>query len=169
MSLRATARRAGVSAMAPYRHFADKDALLAGIATIGFERLATALRAADAVRDPREALIAQGIAYVAFAAANPGLFRLMFGATAAHREAPLASAADAAHAVLAARVATLAPPAMAGALTLACWSLVHGLAMLGLDGMLAGLGAPAADLAAGVLSLLAASGMAEVGTNAKSG
>ena len=49
LSLREAARRAGVSAMAPYRHFADKEALLAAIATVGFERLAAAQREAEQV------------------------------------------------------------------------------------------------------------------------
>ena len=47
LGLREAARRAGVSAMAPYRHFSDKDALLAAVATVGFDRLRVDLEAAD--------------------------------------------------------------------------------------------------------------------------
>ena len=136
LSLREAARRAGVSAMAPYRHFADKDALLAAIATIGFERLAAVLRVADAAAAPLAALRAQGVAYVAFACANPALFRLMFGAGAPAKANELAAAANASFKLLADRVASIVPPHEAVDRTLADWSLVHGLAMLAVDGQL---------------------------------
>src|ERR1700709_2099096 len=64
LSLREAARRAGVSPMAPYRHFADKEALLAGVAAVGFERFADALRQGDTQPGAQEALIAQGAAFV---------------------------------------------------------------------------------------------------------
>ena len=77
VSLREAARRAGVSATAPYRHFADKEALLAALATRGFEQFGAALE--DAARDESDPLAAMGLAYVRFALARPGRFRLMFG------------------------------------------------------------------------------------------
>lgn len=67
MGLRAVAREAGVSAMAPYRHFRDKEALLAAVALHGFETLREVLLAADQQPDAQKALLAQGEAYVAFA------------------------------------------------------------------------------------------------------
>jgi hypothetical protein len=137
LSLREAARRAGVSAMAPYRHFADKEALLA-----------------DVHPDPREALIAQGVAYVDFACANPALFRLMFGATSPNIKGDLALSSESAYAVLATRVASIAKPALSGDWTLACWSIVHGLALLTLDGKLAGRGEPVSVLAQRMLRLL---------------
>lgn len=140
LGLRETARRAGVSAMAPYRHFPDKDALLAAVATVGFERLRAALEAADRGGEGagREALDAQGAAYVAFACAQPGLFRLMFGSarSARSRPQPLCEASAAAYAVLAERVAALVPAAVAADEALRCWALVHGLAALAIDGLL---------------------------------
>jgi AcrR family transcriptional regulator len=154
LSLREAARRAGVSAMAPYRHFADKEALLAGVAAVGFERFATVLRSADVHPDPREALIAQGVAYVDFACANPALFRLMFGATSPNIKGDLALSSESAYAVLATRVASIAKPALSGDWTLACWSIVHGLALLTLDGKLAGRGEPVSVLAQRMLRLL---------------
>src|SRR5215467_9614279 len=82
LSLRAAARRARVSAMAPYRHFADKEALLAAVAEYGFRELATRLTAATATAaDPRAGLAALGVAYVLFACDQPNLFKLMFGPT----------------------------------------------------------------------------------------
>lgn len=136
LSLREAARRAGVSAMAPYRHFADKDALMAAVATVGFERLAAALRDADSAGTPRAALKAQGVAYVAFACANSALFRLMFGAGSPTKTDDLARAGEAAFGVLAGRVGRPAPTAETKDRALASWALVHGLAMLAVDGQL---------------------------------
>ena len=81
LSLRALARAVGVSQTAPYRHFADKNELLAALATGGYKDLLDALRAAgNATGDcPRERLIAFAHAYVDYAANHPDLFKLMFG------------------------------------------------------------------------------------------
>jgi AcrR family transcriptional regulator len=81
LSLRALARAIGVSQTAPYRHFADKGELLAAMATRGYQDLLWALqRAGEPSPDcPREQLIAFAHAYVTYAAANPQLFKLMFG------------------------------------------------------------------------------------------
>src|SRR5262249_4551094 len=79
LSLRAAARRARVSAMAPYRHFADKEALLAAVAEYGLRELAAQLIAAPATAaDPRAGSAALGVAYVLFACDQPSLFKLMF-------------------------------------------------------------------------------------------
>jgi AcrR family transcriptional regulator len=117
-SLRAVARRAGVSPTAPYRHYQDKEALLAALATHGFAQLADRLAAAAEVPD-------MAVEYVAFALAHPGLFRLMYGR-------PTANAAYARTAeILAGRLA-------APALQIGAWAMVHGLAVLLLDGKLPG-------------------------------
>ncbi|HEV2239120.1 MAG TPA: TetR/AcrR family transcriptional regulator [Ktedonobacterales bacterium] len=81
LSLRAAARRAGVSHAAPYRHFAAKEALLAAIAAQGFNLFAAELEAA---RDrlpaaPRQQLEETAWAYVRFALAHPDHLRVMFG------------------------------------------------------------------------------------------
>jgi AcrR family transcriptional regulator len=141
LSLREAARRAGVSAMAPYRHFADKDALLAAVATIGFERLAQALLDGEHGKSGRAALNAQGVAYVAFACSHPALFRLMFGSNAPVRTHDLARASDASYKVLADRIAETEDAAAIDKdriedRALANWALVHGLAMLAVDGQL---------------------------------
>ena len=127
-SLREVARAAGVSAMAPYRHFADRAALLAAVADEGFAALRTRLLAADEAPTSRAALIAQGRAYVDFALAQPALFRLMFS----REKTGGVPEGETAYTVLANRVARLAPD-RAEAATLAAWGLVHGLATLLLD------------------------------------
>lgn len=78
VSLREAARMAGVSATAAYRHFADKEALLAALALRGFEAFGAAMAAAVAVGDVSPH-VARGRAYLRFALARPGRFRLMFG------------------------------------------------------------------------------------------
>jgi AcrR family transcriptional regulator len=137
VGLRAAARDAGVSAMAPYRHFRDKAALLAAVAMRGFEDLKVVLVDADQRADAAAALVAQGEAYIAFARANPALFRLMF---AGHDGGP-PPADDNAYGVMVRRLQQLAP-ANLDAAALACWSGVHGMATLALDG-----GLPADDAA----------------------
>jgi AcrR family transcriptional regulator len=131
--IRALARAAGVSAMAPYRHFADKDALLTAVAERGFATLAARLTAADASGSDAERLVEQGLAYVAFARARPALFRLMFARQNDCAPPPEKTRENApAFAILAARVAALAGGDTADA-TLGCWAIVHGLATLALD------------------------------------
>ena len=135
VSLRAVARRAGVSAMAPYRHYPDKEGLLAAVAVQGFDGLRGVLRAADDAAPASQALVEQAVAYVRYALENPALFRLMFGPKRLGTHPELITAGEAAYAVLAARVAAEAPAnADRDARALGCWSLVHGLASLFLDG-----------------------------------
>ena len=132
-SLRAVARAAGVSAMAPYRHFADKAGLLAAVADHGFESLRSVLIAADDQPDAREALFAQGMAFIDFARTNPALFRLMYS----HQYGRAGSdAVRATYEILATRVARIVPMHAAAA-TLACRSLVQGMATIELSGRLA--------------------------------
>lgn len=140
LSLRAAARTAGVSAMAPYRHFADKDDLLAGVAAHGFQLFSDALGGAAAAQpDAVHALRAQGVAYVRFAISEPALFRLMFGPVIggpAGLEA-LKGAGAPAFNQLRAGVAAAIPglePQAAEDFVLACWSIVHGLSCLMVDG-----------------------------------
>ena len=81
LSLRAIARELGVSQAAPYRHFKDKNALLAALASSGFEVLRREmLTAAEPYeKNAARALQASGIAYIGFARRNPEKYQLMFG------------------------------------------------------------------------------------------
>ncbi|HMA69959.1 MAG TPA: TetR/AcrR family transcriptional regulator [Xanthobacteraceae bacterium] len=76
LSLRELAASLGVSRAAPYRHFADRRALLAAIAASGFYEL-TAIHRNASGKTPQARLAAAGRGYLAFAAERPQLFRLM--------------------------------------------------------------------------------------------
>jgi len=125
LSLREVARRAGVSHNAPYRHFPDRDSLLAAVAAQGFSQLGQELG--------RHSGADGGVAYVRFALAHPQRFRLMFGGQVAYDRFPeLRKQADAAYVGLERSFAQLGDDARFAAA--ATWSLVHGLAQLLLDG-----------------------------------
>ena len=148
ITLRSLAAAAGVSLMAPYRHFHDKEALLAALAERWFAALGAAMQAAGTRRAARgdgagAALLGFGLAYLDFARARPQLYRLMFGPTLAGKtdHAGLQAAGQATYAGLAEAVgAVLArnriSAAEADAHAVATWAMVHGLAMLLLDGRL---------------------------------
>jgi AcrR family transcriptional regulator len=140
-TLTEAARRAGVSAAAPYRHFTDKAHLLASVAEQGFVELHGALEAAsEGASEPSAKLIVLGRAYVRWAVNNPDHYRVMFGADndkAQHPSLAVASARafddllDVLRLCQAAGVLRGdAPRELAGPL----WSLVHGVASLAIDG-----------------------------------
>ena len=145
LTLRAAARRAGVSQAAPYNHFADKAALLASIATLGFKEFAAAMRQEMSVaEDPQARLNAAGIAYVAFATSNPHLFKLMFGSSVrqASGDADLDAARTSAYEVLRGAVhsvpqATPRDAAHDELESLRSWAFVHGLATMINEGTIA--------------------------------
>ena len=125
VTLREVARAAGVSHNAPYRHFPSREALLAGLAADGFDRLRRRLEAVSGSRR----VAALGRAYLAFAVEERPHFLLMFGGGIDKAAFPdLSAAAAAAFAVLEAAVAAEAGGTPAAALR--AWALVHGLANL---------------------------------------
>ncbi|MCA1953106.1 MAG: TetR/AcrR family transcriptional regulator [Hyphomicrobiales bacterium] len=133
------ARAAGVSPAAPYRHFRDRDELMADIARRGFESFAAALRAAwDRGRPtPREALMRLGAAYLAFARTEPATYVAMFeSGLAMSRHPGLHAAAEDAFSALREAcetiIADIPPPRRPPALMMALhvWSLSHGIASL---------------------------------------
>ena len=124
LSLREAARRAGVSHNAPYRHFPDREALLAALAAEGFSWLSEGFTGAG-----REG----GLAYVRFALAHPQRFRLMFGGVLAIGDYPeLREQGLRAYQQLEEAFKDLGEDARFAAA--AAWSLVHGLSNLILDG-----------------------------------
>ena len=166
LSLRAAARRARVSAKAPNRHFADKEALLAAVAEYGFRELAARLTAATATAaDPRAGLAALGVAYVLFACDEPSLFKLMFGPTIEKKSAHpgLDEAGWACFNALRQAVAMAGfvdGEAALNDVSLACWSLVHGLSALIVDGRLADKDAGPAEAVATRLTRLMSEALA---------
>jgi len=159
LTLRAVAREAGVSQTAPYRHFADRAALVAAVAEDGFRRLRarliTAVRApakatGKAQQTARGGLQALALAYVRFALDHPEEYRVMFGSEVAASPAEEGSARQEVFALLRGGIAALQQQALvregdASTMALSAWSLVHGLAMLALDGQLSGAQMPSAD------------------------
>lgn len=137
-SVAQAARAAKVSSAAPYRHFADRDALLRAVALNTMERLEDAMREAAiaTASDPLDPVVAIGRAYCDFALTEPGLFRLMFGLTRDHADdetiveqgqATLGVLIDAVQAAIgedAERVRMR---------SLELWSFVHGLSFLTID------------------------------------
>jgi AcrR family transcriptional regulator len=148
VALREVARRVGVSHNAAYRHFADRDQLLAAIAVRGMDLLTEAMESrlalvpddADPVARAQARLRECGRAYVAFALAEPGLFRTAF---TSHLDGadddPEGDGGP--YAVLNAildelvEVGYLSPDRRPNA-DVVCWAGVHGFAVLHLDGPL---------------------------------
>jgi AcrR family transcriptional regulator len=140
LSLRAAAQLAGVSHAAPYRHFKDKNDLVAAVAEQGF-RLLTASMREEAARvgggSFRERVRALGRGYVKFARAHPAYLRVIFGGVLSRDLCPpdLQAAGSEAYHVLRDAVAEgiargderAADPDV---VSLAAWSMAHGLSHL---------------------------------------
>ncbi|WP_339825343.1 TetR/AcrR family transcriptional regulator [uncultured Parasphingorhabdus sp.] len=143
LGLRALARDLGVSATALYRHFPNKDALLDALALEGLNRLGRSqAEAATEAGGGRDGFTEVGITYVEWAVENPALLRLIYnriGQVDLTDDDP--SAMGEAFYQLRAGIAATMPDAMSqdqrAAAALHAWSLVHGLAMLILDGQVA--------------------------------
>ena len=144
LTLREIGARLGVSRTALYRHFADKRALLAAVATEGFRTLRQQLVAAwEEGGKGRAAFESMGVAYVDFAVANPPHYRVMFGGFVDPKasEPELATEAAGAFQALVDALASLQRDAIMrdeDTVTMArfVWAVVHGVAMLGIDGQL---------------------------------
>lgn len=147
LSLRAVARDIGVSQTAPYRHFKDKTHLLVAIAQQGFRMLAQQKEGARAYTDTLDELIESGIRYVTFAINNPERYKLMFGSKIENRceYEGLMAAGHGAFDVIIERVARGTEEGLLieeDPLVLAksCWTTVHGIASLYIDGYFEDLG-----------------------------
>jgi AcrR family transcriptional regulator len=145
VSLRAAARLAGVSHNAPYRHFESRESILAALAARGFVELGDRMAAAArGHRETRQALTAIAETYVAMAAGRPHLFRLMFGQEVADkqrhpavREAGLRAFQVLLDTIVEGQRAGAVRAGDPSALALGHWAVVHGVASLYMDGLLA--------------------------------
>ncbi|MCA0304005.1 MAG: TetR/AcrR family transcriptional regulator [Proteobacteria bacterium] len=149
-TLRECARRASVSHAAPAHHFASIDDLLAEIATRGYRELSDAMTA-EAGRsrgDPAARLVGQSVGYMAFAAANPVLFQLMFSREGNRFETPaLAEASRSAYRLQRAAVEAVIPHAsgeVKDRMADFAWASVHGFITLVLEGQLGDADSPRA-------------------------
>jgi AcrR family transcriptional regulator len=149
LTLRAAARAAGVSQTAPYRHFADRTELLAGVAEDGFRRLRNRMAATVGAAPPpgstqRQTLQNLALEYLRFALEHPAEYRLMFGSELGTRApgslpATFRDARDSVYGFLRGGIERTQqlglvrngdPETMA----FTCWALLHGVVMLILDG-----------------------------------
>lgn len=139
VSLRAVARRAGVSHAAPQYHFGDRAGLLTAAAADGYRGLTRVLRGSRQEGGPA-ALDRLGQAYVAYGCEHPALFDLMFRPSELRSDDPeLRLAKQQALGELRAAVAAADPsasPEVVAERTLSSWGFVHGLVVLALAGAL---------------------------------
>ncbi|MFO1504301.1 MAG: TetR/AcrR family transcriptional regulator [Steroidobacteraceae bacterium] len=143
-TLREIARRVGVSHAAPYKHFPDKDALLAELAVQGFEQLGRDMVAAitPQSRSVIKAFKAAALAYIEFGVQNPALYRLMFSSEAG--DAASVHASERVLKTFGVLLDILARGQQAGVFkqrpvqgqAAACWAQVHGITMLSIEGLL---------------------------------
>jgi AcrR family transcriptional regulator len=144
LSLRGAAQLAGVSHAAPYRHYKDKEALLAAIGERGFRLLKASMLAklaASGATHARDKLLALGLGYLAFATEHPAYFRLIFNGMMTRPGTPeaLIVAGMEAFALLHETVASgIAARELrqtdVDIMAFACWSLLHGYSTLVTNG-----------------------------------
>jgi AcrR family transcriptional regulator len=132
LTMREVARRAGVSHAAPYRHFANHEAVLAELSIEGFRKLKSSITEAAAGTSEKSQRIANiGSAYMRFVMQRPAMARLMFGSQLPNRGEfqLLGEAADGIYKEIG---QLLADPDLA----LAVWASAHGFAMLVLENVI---------------------------------
>lgn len=142
LSLRALARKVGVSYAAPYHHFSDKGELLAELAIDGYEKLYTDMcrYQTEVQDDPADFLLAAGRAYLFFAVSHPSHYRVMFGLAHAEDHPGVKNAAEKCFDRLLGNVRAVVgpdhPEIATQELANMIWSTVHGAATLWNDGLM---------------------------------
>lgn len=151
LTLREVARRTGVSAAAPYRHFPDRRSLVAAVAERGFRRLGEAMEEGMKSAQGRAGFRQVAVSYVQFGLANPAEYRVMFGPEVADthdlpslRETSRGVLGGVAAAVSHLQKANLIGPGDPWMIAITLWSTLHGLVILVLDGQTEGI-APNSD------------------------
>ncbi len=168
LSLREVSRRLGVSHQAPYRHFTNRDDLLAELLTRCFEVFAAHLEARPRSDHPGDDFFAMGEAYLSFAKAHPTRYRLMFSTPMPNPEKypQMMARARTAFGLLEQRLAgmPIVPTPVGTPISrkldaLFVWSTVHGLAGILSSQITAGLGFTPHEHAAAVGQILARIGL----------
>ncbi len=148
VTVRAACESIGVSIAAPYRHFGNREDLLAAVLAEAFGELELATQQAWASQpDPSQALVKLGVAYVCFASEHPNTYRAMFGGALDKQAYPALHAAGLrALGVLQQAVRAWLDTVAAGqgserdgdeaTVSLVAWSMAHGISTLALDGVL---------------------------------
>lgn len=143
LTLREIAKHAKVSHSAPYRHFRDKDDLMTAVAAEGFEMLVkeTHKRFETIPDDPLSRFRESGLAYIDFAIAHSSHFRVMFGLGDNRKQTPpaLKKASGESFNILLDSITACQEKKYVKAgdpmeLALCAWSIVHGFAMLYIEG-----------------------------------
>lgn len=138
-SLNEASRMAGVSVAAPYRHFADKDALLAAVICDGSALLEQELRdAANGAGTIKERILAVGLAYIRFARTHAEYFTVMFTSGIDKSKYPetVESAVQAFGVIRSLTRECEASESRALESAIGLWSMTHGLATLSSEGAL---------------------------------
>ena len=137
LGLREVSRRVGVSAPSAYHHFPSRDALALGLAEQGALEMAKTLMVKP--DEGNDTLLPYGEAYVAFARANPALYRLMFGegfpAVSQYSDA-VRELRQRSYDIMKSSLEQQLPEAAVPIAGLFLWALVHGLGLLLIDGQL---------------------------------
>ena len=164
VSVSQACRAAGVSTAAPYKHFADRADLMREVACTGFDEMRESFEAARDAHPPAsvEAIAAIGTAYVAYAEANPGLFRMMFASV--EKTDKMEERGWGCYGVVLNEVARFLGHAdvdeVVERTTFPLWAFVHGIAFLRIDGKAEDekLGVPVGDIVLGATRRLLAGG-----------
>jgi AcrR family transcriptional regulator len=137
LGLREVSRRVGVSAPSAYHHFPSRDALALGLAEQGALEMAKTLMVKPG--EGNDTLLPYGEAYVAFARANPALYRLMFGegfpAVSQYSDA-VRELRQRSYDIMKSSLEKRLPEAAVPIAGVFLWALVHGLGLLLIDGQL---------------------------------
>ena len=163
LGLREVSRRCGVSAPSAYHHFPSRDALALGLAEQGAIEMAQCLAVTPGTGNL--ALLPYGEAYVAFAQANPALYRLMFGEgfpEVSRESGAVRELRQRSFEIMKLSLQARLPEARIPIAALFLWALVHGLGLLLIDGQVETSPAPK-DLVHQVLKL-AGTGLNETRT-----
>lgn len=144
-TIREVAKRAGVSHSAPYRHFKDKEALLFAVAKEGFDMMVaeTKKRSEKHPDNPLARFQINGLSYIDFAINYPSHYRVMFNSGASKHECPKDLVASSTESfkllidnICECQKLKLMKDVNPNELALAAWSIVHGYAMLFIDGFI---------------------------------